>query len=173
MPFTLFTTFPLAQYFILSCTFPLCTCPFFNLLLFVLSLILSSHCHSFLPSAVKSRQFSSKLELWCLYSEGSQIQSVKWTYRDKSRKLHLVSPRPGSIVAVLPRPISSETAGNYTCTLRLSNGQTVWATETVALQGKRTLSLSLLCVLASSSQQFVIIRQTRQTSFQLSRDNDP
>lgn len=87
-------------------------------------------------STVKSRQSSSKLELLCLYSERSQIQSVKWTYQDKSRELHLVSSSPGRITAVLPTPITADTAGNYTCTLQLSNGQTVWATESVALPSK-------------------------------------
>lgn len=76
------------------------------------------------------------LELSCLYSEWSQIQSAKWTYQDKSRKLHVVSSGPGRITAVLPTPITADTAGNYTCTLQLNNGQTVWATESVALPSK-------------------------------------
>lgn len=41
------------------------------------------------------------------------------------------------------------------------------------LKVKEMSSLRLACVLTSSSQPFVIIRQTGQTSFQFSRDNDP
>lgn len=144
--FALFTLLPSAHLFHSASHFSLRPCPFFNRLGLVFPPTVAS--------AVDSRRSSSKLELWCLYSEWSQIRSVEWTYQNKSRKLHLLSNRPGSVVAVLPRPISSDTAGNYTCTLRLSNGQTVWAAQTVALpaHGKRTPPLGLACALAPSSQ---------------------
>ncbi|XP_074509331.1 g6f-like isoform X1 [Sebastes fasciatus] len=88
---------------------------------------------SVLKATVKTRQSSSKLELGCLYSEKSQVKSVTWKHQNKSRRLRLESNGPGSITTVLPLPITSDTAGNYTCILQLKNGQTVWATQAVAL----------------------------------------
>uniref|UniRef100_A0A3Q3X5Z0 Ig-like domain-containing protein n=1 Tax=Mola mola TaxID=94237 RepID=A0A3Q3X5Z0_MOLML len=78
---------------------------------------------------VKTSHSSSKLELGCLYSERSQVQSAKWKYQDESHQLHMSSNSPGSITTVLTRPITSDTAGNYTCTLQLKNGKTIWATQ--------------------------------------------
>lgn len=80
---------------------------------------------------VKTSHSSSKVELGCLYSERSQVQSANWKYQNKSRKLQLFSNSLGSITTILPAPITSDTAGNYTCTLQLKNGQTVWATQAV------------------------------------------
>ncbi|XP_010733385.3 g6f-like isoform X1 [Larimichthys crocea] len=82
---------------------------------------------------VKTTQHASKMELVCLYSERSQVQSVNWKYQNKSRQLKMSSNNPGSISTTLPMPITSETAGNYTCTLQLKNGQIVWATQAVRL----------------------------------------
>lgn len=101
---------------------------------------LSLPCSSPLPptslcitSTVKTTQHASKMELVCLYSERSQVQSVNWKYQNKSRQLKMSSNSPGSISTTLPMPITSETAGNYTCTLQLKNGQIVWATQAVRL----------------------------------------
>ncbi|XP_033495991.1 g6f-like isoform X1 [Epinephelus lanceolatus] len=82
---------------------------------------------------VKISYSSSKLELGCLYSERSQVQSAVWKYQNKSRRLELFSNRPGSITTTLALPIAPDTAGNYTCILRLKNGRTVWATQAVTL----------------------------------------
>ncbi|XP_070691084.1 g6f-like [Pempheris klunzingeri] len=82
---------------------------------------------------VKSSRSASKLQLECMYSERSQVQSANWKYQNKSRRLPLSSGSPGSITTVVPMPITSETAGNYTCTLQLKNGQTIWATQTVTM----------------------------------------
>ncbi|XP_041797915.1 g6f-like isoform X2 [Chelmon rostratus] len=82
---------------------------------------------------VKTSYSSSKVELGCLYSERSQVQGASWKYQNKSRQLNLFSKSPGSITTILPIPITSDTAGNYTCTLQLKNGQTVWATQAVTL----------------------------------------
>ncbi|TKS82280.1 hypothetical protein D9C73_016389 [Collichthys lucidus] len=82
---------------------------------------------------VKTTQHASKMELVCLYSERSQVQSVNWKYQNKSRQLKMSSNSPGSISTILPMPITSETAGNYTCTLQLKNGQIVRATQAVSL----------------------------------------
>ncbi|XP_078108682.1 g6f-like isoform X2 [Sander vitreus] len=79
---------------------------------------------------------SSKLQLRCLYSELSHVRSAAWKYQDTSRRLHLLSSTPGSITTILPLPITSDTAGNYTCTLQLQNGQTVSATQAVTLPHK-------------------------------------
>ncbi|XP_042345285.1 g6f-like isoform X2 [Plectropomus leopardus] len=82
---------------------------------------------------VKTRYSSSMLELKCLYSERSQVQSASWKHQNESRRLQLSSNGPGSIITTLALPITSDTAGNYTCTLRLTNGQTVFETQTVTL----------------------------------------
>lgn len=163
LPFSLFTHFPLAHLLLLSRTF-----------LFTPALSFESISVHFLThpllfpvaSTVKSKPSPSKLELSCLYTEWSQIQSAKWTYQDKSRKLHVVSSGPGRITAVLPTPITADTAGNYTCTLRMSNGQTVWATESVALPSKGMKKVRI------SSSQLFVLRETARSSAQLSRDND-
>ncbi|XP_056901988.1 g6f-like isoform X2 [Takifugu flavidus] len=106
---------------------------------------------------VKSKPSPSMLELSCLYSELSQIQSVKWTYQDKSRKLHVVSSGPGRITAVLPTPITADTAGNYTCTLQLNNGQTVWATESVALPSKESVTVTTPSLLPPLSALLLLV----------------
>ncbi|XP_032374612.1 g6f-like isoform X1 [Etheostoma spectabile] len=85
---------------------------------------------------VTTSHSSSKLQLRCLYSELSQVQSAGWEYQDTSRRLHLLSSGPGSITTILPLPITSDTAGNYTCTLQLKNGQTISATQAVTLPNK-------------------------------------
>ncbi|XP_062421631.1 g6f-like [Pungitius pungitius] len=80
---------------------------------------------------VKTRQSSSKLELVCLYSEPPQVKRANWKYQNKSRQLSLIGNSPGSII--LPLPITSDTAGNYTCTIQLENGQTAFATQVVQM----------------------------------------
>ncbi|XP_071765677.2 g6f-like [Centroberyx gerrardi] len=86
---------------------------------------------------VKSNRSSKKLELWCQYSERSQIRRAGWTYQNQSRRLQCSSHSPGIITTTLPLPITPDMAGNYTCTLQLNNGQTVWATHTVTLPLER------------------------------------
>ncbi|XP_029136106.1 g6f-like isoform X2 [Labrus bergylta] len=85
---------------------------------------------------VKARRLSTKLELLCQYKELSHVHSAKWIYQDESRQLHFSSKIPGKISIFLPLPITSETAGNYTCTLKLKNGQTVSAMHAVNLPHK-------------------------------------
>lgn len=148
LAFSIFTHYPLTHFLILprSSLFPP-ACLFH--LLILPSISFHSLCNIFPPlssytplpspsplcitATVKTRQSSSKLELGCLYSEKSQVKSVTWKHQNKSRRLRLESNGPGSITTVLPLPITSDTAGNYTCILQLKNGQTVWATQAVAL----------------------------------------
>ncbi|XP_040900165.1 g6f-like isoform X2 [Toxotes jaculatrix] len=82
---------------------------------------------------VKTNHSPSKLELSCQYSERSHVQSAIWKYQNKSRRLRMSSSSPGTITITVPLPITSDTAGNYTCTLKLKNGQTIWATQAVTL----------------------------------------
>ncbi|XP_067457191.1 g6f-like [Thunnus thynnus] len=82
---------------------------------------------------VKTKETSSKQELSCIYSQRSKVKSANWKYQNKSRKLQMFSIGPGSITTTLPLPITSDTAGNYTCVLQLKNGQTFSATQTVTL----------------------------------------
>lgn len=82
---------------------------------------------------VKTRRTSSTLELDCRYSERSQVQSVVWRFQNHpSRRLRMDSSGPGSVTTAVPLPVSADTAGNYTCVLKLKNGQTVRATHTVS-----------------------------------------
>lgn len=82
---------------------------------------------------VKASITPSKMELTCLYSETSHIQVAKWSYQNNSRQLRVSSNGPGSISTTLPMPVTSDVAGNYTCTLQLKNGQTISATQAVTL----------------------------------------
>ncbi|XP_028436788.1 g6f-like [Perca flavescens] len=85
---------------------------------------------------VTTSSSSSELKLRCLYSEVSQVRSAAWKYQETGRRLHLLSSEPGSITTILPLPITSDTAGNYTCTLQLQNGQTISAMQAVPLPHK-------------------------------------
>lgn len=163
LAFSIFTHYPLTHFLIPSCSFLLSPLPvfftyscFFRFFSFVSSLFNIPPPPLILPcsspsSTVKTRQLSSKLELGCLYSERSQVQSAYWKYQNKSRRLQQLSNGPGSITTILPFPITSDTAGNYTCTLQLKNGQTVWATQAVILphEGGRNgmVSHRLVCFL--------------------------
>ncbi|XP_044064939.1 g6f-like isoform X2 [Siniperca chuatsi] len=116
---------------------------------------------------VKTSYLSSKLELGCLYSERSQVQGANWKYQNKSRRLHLLSKGPGSITTILPLPITSDTAGNYTCTLQLKNGQTVWATQAITLPYEESVpsllpSLSALLLLVPLVAAAVVVLLWRQ-----------
>ncbi|KAJ4934332.1 hypothetical protein JOQ06_007130 [Pogonophryne albipinna] len=53
------------------------------------------------------------------------------------------SKQPGSISTYLPLPITSDTAGNYTCTIQLEKGQTVSATQAVNLPNEDTKDVSV------------------------------
>lgn len=143
LAFSVFTRYPLTHLLIPSRPFLLPhTCrfhlpivpsvsfvsPFFNI--FPPTLLSLPLCTT---STVKASYSSSKLQLGCLYSELSQVQSAKWTYQNKSHQLHSETSGLGSISTSLPLPITSDTAGNYTCTLQLKNGQTVQATQAVTL----------------------------------------
>lgn len=88
-----------------------------------------------IASTVRSRKLSSKVELVCQYSESIQVKSASWNYQNKSRRLHMTSNSPGSITTSVSLPITHDTAGNYTCTLKLKNGQTIWAVEAVPPEG--------------------------------------
>lgn len=112
----------------------------------------SLHLSSFSPSA-KTRYYTSKVELLCLYSELSQVHSAEWTHHNESRRLEMSSSNPGSISAVLPLPITPDTAGNYTCSLQLKNGQVIRAVQTVSLPLKGGSSCTANVPFFSSSDQ--------------------
>ncbi|KAK0151522.1 hypothetical protein N1851_007184 [Merluccius polli] len=79
---------------------------------------------------------STSLHLCCYYSAWSQVQQVGWTYQNRHHALQRFSPRIGLAIANISLPISANTAGNYTCTLRLKNGQEIWAVYTITLPTK-------------------------------------
>lgn len=130
-----------------------------------------------ITSTVKTSYSSSKLQLGCLYSELSQVQSAKWTYQNKSHQLRSEASDLGSISTSLPLPITSDTAGNYTCTLQLKNGQTVQAMQAVTLphEGGRNglVSQTLVCFLIFFINSILWAQESWQTSCQLSGDNEP
>ncbi|KAG7216952.1 hypothetical protein INR49_001606 [Caranx melampygus] len=96
---------------------------------------------------VKTSCTPSKVQLSCLYSERSQVQSAKWKHHNMSRQLRMSSNSPGTITTSVPLPITSETAGNYTCTLKLKNGQTIWAAVTLPPKVSPPPPCSLLSLL--------------------------
>ncbi|KAM9805483.1 g6f-like isoform X2 [Syngnathus typhle] len=110
--------------------------------LYVCNVLLNDHIFSqrTLLSVLKvmGRRLGSKLQLECLFSEVSQVQEAKWEYQNKSQRLTMRKGRGpsflGNISTVLPLPITSDTAGNYTCTLQLKNGQTISAVHSVKPQ---------------------------------------
>lgn len=177
LAFSIFTPYPLTHFLILSCLFS-----------FLLPVLSPTHLrlislHSFNSSltfplfpnlsllwitpTVKTSQSASKLELGCLYSERSQVQSAKWKYQNKSRQLRMLSKGPGSISTSLPLPITPNTTGNYTCTLQLKNGQTVTALIAVTLppEGRRGFTKTRYII--------SLTQESWQTSCQLARDNEP
>ncbi|XP_047216584.1 g6f-like isoform X2 [Girardinichthys multiradiatus] len=93
---------------------------------------------------VKTSHYPSKLELLCLYSERSEIQSVLWKHDNKSRRLQMSSNGPGTISTTLPLPISSDAAGNYTCILQMKNGQSIWAVQAVTVPPTESTTTSSL-----------------------------
>ncbi|XP_077431684.1 g6f-like isoform X2 [Vanacampus margaritifer] len=125
---------------------------------------------------VMSRRLRSKLLLECLFSGVSQVQEARWEYENKSRRLAVTRDEPGSVATALPLPVTSDTAGNYTCTLRLKNGQTISATHTVQHQESAVapslhssflhllLTLLLLVPLVAATVVVLLWRQKRISS---------
>ncbi|XP_024123580.1 g6f-like [Oryzias melastigma] len=105
----------------------------------------------------KTRYYTSKVELLCLYSELSQVHSAEWTHHNESRRLEMSSSNPGSISAVLPLPITPDTAGNYTCSLQLKNGQVIRAVQTVSLPLKESVSVTTPSPLPSLSALLLLV----------------
>uniref|UniRef100_A0A3B4UMA0 Uncharacterized LOC111230066 n=1 Tax=Seriola dumerili TaxID=41447 RepID=A0A3B4UMA0_SERDU len=106
---------------------------------------------------VKTKRSPSKLELGCQYSEQSHIQSAKWKHQNKSRQLHMTSNGPGTITTSVPLPITPDTAGNYTCTLKLKTGQTIWATQAVTLPPKEIVGVPTPPMLPSLSALLLLV----------------
>ncbi|XP_026173276.1 g6f-like isoform X2 [Mastacembelus armatus] len=106
---------------------------------------------------VTTKHSPSKLELECRYSELSQVQSAKWKHQNNSRRLGMFSGKPGIITTTVSLPITSDTAGNYTCTLKLKNGQTIWATQAVTLPPEERVSVTTSSLLPSLSALLLLV----------------
>uniref|UniRef100_A0A8C7X792 Ig-like domain-containing protein n=1 Tax=Oryzias sinensis TaxID=183150 RepID=A0A8C7X792_9TELE len=106
---------------------------------------------------VKTRYHASRVELLCLYSELSQVQSAKWKHPNESRRLEMSSSKPGCISTVLPLPITPDTAGNYTCSLQLQNGQVIQAVQAVTLPLKESVSVTTPSPLPSLSALLLLV----------------
>uniref|UniRef100_A0A8C7IFQ2 G6f-like n=1 Tax=Oncorhynchus kisutch TaxID=8019 RepID=A0A8C7IFQ2_ONCKI len=96
---------------------------------------------------VKARHSPSALVLTCQYTERSQVKQVVWSHQNQSRTLKWSSSGPGRLSTEVPLSPTQDTAGNYTCTMLLRNGQAVKAVYTVKLPPKdnteSTTSISL------------------------------
>ncbi|XP_031642780.1 g6f-like isoform X3 [Oncorhynchus kisutch] len=93
---------------------------------------------------VKARHSPSALVLTCQYTERSQVKQVVWSHQNQSRTLKWSSSGPGRLSTEVPLSPTQDTAGNYTCTMLLRNGQAVKAVYTVKLPPKEsTTSISL------------------------------
>ncbi|XP_071004368.1 uncharacterized protein [Oncorhynchus clarkii lewisi] len=96
---------------------------------------------------VKARHSPSALVLTCQYTERSQVKRVVWSHQNQSRTLKWSSSGPGRLSTEVPLSPTQDTAGNYTCTMQLQNGQAVKAVYTVKLPPKEntesTTSISL------------------------------
>uniref|UniRef100_A0A8C8EJE1 Ig-like domain-containing protein n=1 Tax=Oncorhynchus tshawytscha TaxID=74940 RepID=A0A8C8EJE1_ONCTS len=82
---------------------------------------------------VKARHSPSALVLTCHYTERSQVKRVVWSHQNQSRTLKWSSSGPGRLSTEVPLSPTQDTAGNYTCTMQLQNGQAVKAVYTVKL----------------------------------------
>lgn len=180
LAFSVFTHYPLTHFLILSHP------SLFALVFFTHSLFLHFFTFNIFPlpspislpciaSTVRTSCTHSKLQLSCLYSESSQVQSAKWKHQNVSRQLLMSTNGPGAITTSVPLPITPETAGNYTCTLKLKNGQTIWATQAVTLPPKGgrdgMVSKNLYTILYYYC--ILLTWDSWQTSCQLSGDNEP
>ncbi|XP_070978951.1 uncharacterized protein [Oncorhynchus clarkii lewisi] len=85
---------------------------------------------------VKARHSPSALVLTCQYTERSQVKRVVWSHQNQSRTLKWSSSGPGRLSTEVPLSPTQDTAGNYTCTMLLRNGQAVKAVYTVKLPPK-------------------------------------
>lgn len=85
----------------------------------------------FLTVAAQTRL--SVAYLTCRYSERMQVRAVTWTHQYANRSLRWYSKTPGAIVTEVPFPTRPETAGNYTCTLELNNGEKIGLVHVVRL----------------------------------------
>ncbi|XP_061675753.1 g6f-like isoform X2 [Syngnathoides biaculeatus] len=90
---------------------------------------------------VMARRLDTVLQLECVFSEVSQVQNATWEFHNKSRSLWTMSSAPGNVTTTLLLPIASDSAGNYTCTLQLKDGQTV-STTYVVKQAAKTVPTS-------------------------------
>nr|XP_046158475.1 uncharacterized protein LOC123997874 isoform X2 [Oncorhynchus gorbuscha] len=85
---------------------------------------------------VKARHSPSALVLTCQYTERSQVKRVVWSHQNQSHTLKWSSSGPGHLSTQVPLSPTQDTAGNYTCTMLLRNGQAVKAVYTVKLPPK-------------------------------------
>uniref|UniRef100_A0A673YBK0 G6f-like n=1 Tax=Salmo trutta TaxID=8032 RepID=A0A673YBK0_SALTR len=85
---------------------------------------------------VKARHSPTALVLTCQYTERSQVKRVVWSHQNQSRTLKWSSSGPGRLSTEVPLSPTQDTAGNYTCTMLLRNGQAVTAVYTVKLPPK-------------------------------------
>ncbi|XP_048881495.1 uncharacterized protein LOC125748875 [Brienomyrus brachyistius] len=71
--------------------------------------------------------------LTCRYSERPQVRVVTWTHQYANPSLKWYSKMPGVITTEVQLPPRPETAGNYTCTLELNNGEKIDTVHVVRL----------------------------------------
>uniref|UniRef100_A0A672K689 Uncharacterized LOC107582041 n=1 Tax=Sinocyclocheilus grahami TaxID=75366 RepID=A0A672K689_SINGR len=73
------------------------------------------------------------LDLSCMYSERSQVKTVRWSYvKNPTRSLQSAAVL-GRITTPVALPVTPETAGQYACTLYLKNGNSVQYMYTVTM----------------------------------------
>ncbi|XP_053287883.1 g6f-like isoform X2 [Pleuronectes platessa] len=106
---------------------------------------------------VKTKRSSSKLELICLYSERSQVQTVQWKHQNPNRRLQMSTSSLGQITTTVPLPITPDTAGTYTCTLTLNNGQTILATQAVTLPPEEPVGVTAPSMLPSLAALLLLV----------------
>ncbi|XP_035386854.1 g6f-like isoform X2 [Electrophorus electricus] len=76
------------------------------------------------------RLSSSSLDLRCEFAERSQVASVGWTHVPALNLMQTAII--GRVTITVPLPVTPDTAGPYTCTLRLKTGQVVSYQYTLA-----------------------------------------
>ncbi|KAI4890330.1 hypothetical protein NFI96_018353, partial [Prochilodus magdalenae] len=75
----------------------------------------------------------SSLNLTCMYTERSQVKLATWTHLERPDCQLPMKAKLGMLTISVSLPVTSETAGQYACTLELKNKQKLRYTYTVTL----------------------------------------
>ncbi len=99
-----------------------------------------------------------------MYSERSQVKTIKWSYVQDPRRVLQSAAVLGRITTSVVLPVTPETAGQYACTLYLKNGKSVqyMYTITMASIGERKCMLFFSLSLSGTCYLFLAVNSLNQ-----------